>query len=379
MKNYLLLFYFLTCFQGIILGQEKQDSVAKTRPVERLFDFGDKVVDLISGENWTIIPAVVYSPETSLGLGARAIRVFRHKGADSEQLRPSSLPITLLHTLNNQTIFTSELDLWANENKTYFNSRLELANFPFKFFGIGNSPELETIESYTTRFLYVHLNYEKKIAPGLYIGPRYEFRVDEIYRKEDGGLLASGIIPGSNGQRISGLGWVLNFDTRDNIFQPGSGWFNRLQWMTFTPWLGSNFNFDQYAIDLRKYFRTAPKHTMAVQSWWGFTTGLAPFQHLSLIGGSDRMRGYFEGRYRDNHAMVQQVEYRMPVYRNLGIVLFAHGGQVANKVTEYSLNRMRYGGGMGFRYRISPEGLNIRLDFAFGDQKAFYFGLNEVI
>lgn len=91
------------------------------------------------------------------------------------------------------------------------------------------------------------------------------------------------------------------------------------------------------------------------------------------------MRGYFEGKFRDRHAMVQQVEYRFPVYRNLGLVVFGHGGQVATELGDFRLKRMKYGAGVGFRYRLNEEGLNIRLDIAFGDQRAFYFGLNEVI
>ena len=379
MKHLWLAVFFSIFFVGLTFGQDKADSTAKASPIEKLFDLGDKVIDLISGEKWTVIPALVYAPETSLGIGARAIRVFRHQNAENSVLRPSSIPITLLHTLNNQTIFTSELDLWANENKTYFNARIELSNFPFRFFCIGNnSPELLS-ENYTTRYAYFHLNYEKQVAKGLYLGPRYEFRIDDIYRKEPNGILASGTVPGSDGQRISGLGWVVNYDTRDNIFQPHHGWFSRVGWMTYKPWLGSNFNFEQFTIDVRKYFKATEKGVLALQSWWTFTSGVAPFQHLALIGGSDQMRGYFEGRYRDNLAMVQQAEYRFPVYRNLGMVVFAHGGQVAQQFSEYKIKNLRYGGGIGFRYKISNDGLNIRLDFAFGDQKAIYFGLNEVI
>jgi hemolysin activation/secretion protein len=148
--------------------------------------------------------------------------------------------------------------------------------------------------------------------------------------------------------------------------------------MTFQPFMGSNFTFDQYEVDFRRYIRLKDSQVLALQSWWSFTTGNPPFQHVSLIGGSDLMRGYFEGRYRDNLAMAQQAEYRFQVYRNFGMVVFGSAGQVADRFSGYSFNRLRYGGGIGFRYRLNPQGLNIRLDLAYGDQRAFYFGLNEV-
>jgi outer membrane protein assembly factor BamA len=379
MKTAPFLFLIFSISISLASAQEVNDTLPKPGTLDKVFDFGDQVIDLISGEKWAFIPAVTYSPETRLGLGVRAIRVFKYKGETNPNLRPSSIPITILYTLNNQTIFTTELDLWANENKEYVNARLELSNFPFKFYGIGNDPVTDEGESYTTRFAYFHLNYQRQIIPGIFFGPRYEFRVDDIYRRVPGGILESTQVPGYDGQRLSGLGLNLNHDTRDNIFQPTKGWNNRLSWMGFATFLGSNFSFNQYNADFRKYFKTSKTHVLALQSWWSFTTGNPPFQHISLIGGSDRMRGYFEGRFRDNHAMVHQAEYRLPVYRNLGMVLFGHAGQVAPKVGDFGWNRFRYGAGFGFRYKLNEEGLNIRLDIAFGDQSAFYFGLNEVI
>jgi hypothetical protein len=361
------------------LAQNETDSIPEKKTVEKLFDFGDLVVDKLSGEKWTVIPALIYSPETSLGLGARAIRVFRHKNASDSLLRPSSLPITFLYTLNNQAILTTELDLWADQNKSYFNGRLEFSYFPFKYYGIGNEPQLDVGEVYTTRYAYLHLFYQRKITKGIYFGPRYEFRVDNITDRVTGGLLESTQVPGYDGQRLSGLGFILQHDTRNILFQPSRGWYNRLQWMVFSQTLGSQYDFQHVIGDVRRYFSVGKNQVFALQAWSSFTWGTPTFQHLSLIGGSDVMRGFFEGKFRDRHALVFQGEYRLPIYRNLGMVLFGHTGQVAPEIRNFGWGKFRYGAGIGFRYRINSDGLNIRLDFAVGDQKAFYFGLNEVI
>jgi len=371
-----LLFSSLT-----VWGQENvEEGLANRRGlVEKMFDTADGVIDFISGDRWSFIPAVTYSPETSLGLGMRAIKIFKHQNDTiSPILRPSSLPITFLYTLNRQTIITTELNLWMNDNRDYVNARVELTDYPFKFYGIGNDLSPQNEEFYSTRFAYFHFNYERLIARGLYLGPRYEFRIDDIYRKEVEGILDRGLVAGSDGQRLSGLGLVMNYDTRDNIFQPTGGSFHQLSWMTFQSYLGSNFTFNQYELDFRKYYRIWGRQVLALQSWWSFTSGNPPFQHVSLLGGSDLMRGYFEGRYRDRLGMAHQAEYRLPVYRNLGIVLFGSTGQVADRFSSYGIDRFRFGGGVGFRYRLNNEGLNIRLDLAYGDQKAFYFGMNEV-
>jgi outer membrane protein assembly factor BamA len=345
--------------------------------VEGLFDFADNVIAFISRDSWAFIPAVTYSPETSLGLGIRALKIFRHGNGLDSLTRPSSLPLTFLYTLNKQAFVTAELNLWKQENIAYLNARIELSDFPFRFYGIGNNPISD--EVYATRYVYFHINYEKKIAPGLYLGPRYEFRTDDIYERMEQGLLASGQIAGSDGQLLSGLGLILNYDTRDNIFQPVEGVFHQISYMSFQPIFGSNFTFSQYQVDLRKYVQIRSRSVLVGQAWLSFTGGQPPFQHISLIGGSERRRGFFEGKYRDLHAMVYQTEYRLPVYRNLGLVIFGNAGQVASQVKGFTLTRFRYGGGVGFRYKLNDEGLNIRLDIGIGDQRAFYFGLNEVI
>lgn len=376
MRKVLFCLFVVTAPMRSLSAQDIADQ-SNGRAVESLFDFADEAVNFISRDSWTFIPAITYSPETNLGLGIRALKVFRPANAQDSLTRPSSLPITFLYTLNQQTFATAELSLWRRENRAYLNTRVELSDYPFRFFGIGNTAQ--TDEIYATRYAYFHIKYEKKVVRGLYIGTRYEFRADDIYEKMEQGLLASGQIAGSNGQLLSGLGLVLNYDTRENIFQPSQGVFHQFSYMSFQRYLGSNFTFSQYQLDMRKYLEVHPRHVLVGQAWLSFTAGNPPFQHISLLGGSERMRGFFEGKYRDLHAMVYQTEYRLPVYRNLGMVAFASAGQVASTVPSFSFRRFKYGGGIGFRYKLNDEGLNIRLDFGIGDQRAFYFGLNEVI
>lgn len=360
-------------------SQEETPKDSLNKPlIEKLFDTADGLVNLVSGESWTFIPAVTYSPETHLGIGVRALKIFRRQH-NNAATRPSSLPITLLYTLKKQIIFTAGLDLWMNENTHHLQGRVELSDYPFVFYGIGNHLPSTNREPYASRYGLIRFSYQKQIVRNLYIGPRYEFRTDYIYKKEAGGMLDSGAVPGSSPFQASGLGLLVNYDSRDNIFQPTEGSLHQAIFMGFLPLLGSQYTFNQYQLDFRRYFEVNNGKILALQAWYSFTSGSPPFQYHAMMGGSDVMRGYFEGRYRDRHAMVYQGEYRIPVHRKLGIVLFGSAGQVGNKISSYAFDRFRYGGGLGFRYRLTEEGVNIRLDFAYGDQAAWYFGLNEIL
>ncbi len=370
-------------FQSAFSAIAQTDSLATTDTPntalhDRLLNTADDVLEWMSTDTWSFIPVVTYSPETSLGLGVGAIKVFRPKEGASPTLRPSSMPITFIYTLKKQAVLEIDLDLWKHDNRDYFNASLELANYPFEFYGIGNDMPAESQESYSSRYFYVRLNYMRRVLPNVYLGPWLEFRTENVYETVPGGLLASGAVPGSDRPQVAGLGLKLNYDSRNDIFQPSKGSFHQVSWITNQSFLGSGYLFDRYEVDLRKYIPVWKNKVLAVQGYWSFVDGVAPFQQTSLLGGSKRMRGYFEGRYRDQLSMIYQAELRMPIYRSLGMVFFGSTGQVAEAVSQYSFDRFHYGAGFGFRYQLMEEGINIRIDFGFGDQSAFYFGLNEV-
>lgn len=378
MKRLLLLSIFFLPHSAWAQEDVSQDTLAKSVPViEKLFNTADQVLDLVSGERWTFIPAVTYSPETSLGLGIRAIRIFRP--AEGSINRPSTLPITFLYTLNKQMIFSAALDLWMNENVDHFSARLELSDYPFEFYGLGNDASGKEAEHYASKIIHVVATYQKRLGRRFYIGSQYAFKWEDVYQISEGGLLEAGKVLGSNGQRISGLGLALSYDSRNNIFQPDQGAYHQAQLIRYHPFFGSQFTFTKYTVDFRKYIDVHNKQVLAVQARYSFTSGHPSFQEVALLGGSDIMRGYFEGRYRDRNAMVYQAEYRIPVYRKLGVVFFGSAGQVADQVSSFALKNFKYGGGLGFRYRLTDDGLNLRLDLAYGDQASFYFGLNEVL
>jgi outer membrane protein assembly factor BamA len=58
----------------------------------------------------------------------------------------------------------------------------------------------------------------------------------------------------------------MNWDTRDNIFYPLAGSYYQLTAAVFDSWLGSDYTFNLYQIDLRNYFSLFPKHLLALHA-----------------------------------------------------------------------------------------------------------------
>ena len=83
------------------------------------------------------------------------------------------------------------------------------------------------------------------------------------------------------------------------------------------------------------------------------------------MGGMERMRGYYEGRYRDKRLIETQFELRQKIYRRHGIVGWIGGGQV------WGTDRFRWGNtlcsfGCGYRFEFKNK-MNIRLDYGWGN------------
>jgi len=85
---------------------------------------------------------------------------------------------------------------------------------------------------------------------------------------------------------------------------------------------------------------------------------------LPGVGGQNVLRGYYEGRYRDNLMAVVQAEYRFPVWKRLGATVFGGVGNVSSRFDNFAVGDLKYAGGAGLRFRVSPEGVNLRLDYA---------------
>ena len=97
------------------------------------------------------------------------------------------------------------------------------------------------------------------------------------------------------------------------------------------------------------------------------------------MGGDVMMRGYYPGTYRDNFMMATQVELRIPVWKMLGVVLFAAVAEVEHTVSQFCWQDLRYTYGMGLRCMfIKHERVNVGGDLGFSkNTKTLSLGSGE--
>ena len=94
------------------------------------------------------------------------------------------------------------------------------------------------------------------------------------------------------------------------------------------------------------------------------------------------MRGYYQGRYRDNMLMAAQTEYRFlpfPFSKRWGAAAFISAGTVSRSPGAVDLSALKVTGGIGARFLIFPsKDVFTRFDLAVTeDGLGYYFYIGE--
>jgi hypothetical protein len=327
---------------------------------------------------WAALPIGTYSPDTSLGLGAFATHFFRF-GDELATTRPSSLSLVALYTLKEQLIVELIPEAyWANEDWHIW-GRVDYRRYPNQLWAQGNRATQESRETYAEDRVRWQMLIDGAVSGKLRIEGKLEaigMRVSEI---KPGGLLDTETLPGASGGRSIGVGGGVLWDSRDHMLTPSSGSLHELALMSFAPLIGSEYTFSTAVMDLRRYLPVTPGHVLALELLSELQLGTVPFFKLSTLGGEDRLRGLYEGRFRDKAMWVAQAEYRLPLFWRVSGVGHAGIGQVASSAAAFAFAAPEWSFGFGLRLLLNyDERLNLRIDSGLSREGyGIYVGIGE--
>lgn len=326
---------------------------------------------------WVIVPFPIYTPETDGAMTLTALRYFRlHEDAQTSSIMASGA-----YSLNQQATFRLAPSISLFGGKGWFDGDIAYEYWPDEFYGVGHNTPESAKEKYTSRGRELEATVLRKVYSDLSVGMVAEFRHYDVVKKEQNGLLDSGIIAGSHGAEVIGAGLVVVWDRREDRFAPAVGSFIKVAGLAYYDRV-SEKNFQKLVLDFRQFYSIPANSVLAMQQYATFTDGQVPFQEMSRIGDIREislMRGYYTGRYLDNNLIVLQGEWRYPISNRLSGTLFAGVGAIGDDLTRSSGNSIYPSGGAGLRYRATKsEKINLRLDVAIGkDSGGVYFGLME--
>lgn len=318
-----------------------------------------------------------YTPETRFGVGGAGVFIFNFK-KDSVGAARSSVNLGFTFTQNRQALFYLPYVLFLKNRSYQLYGELSYSRYNYNFYGVGNDQPDNFVERYGIEFPRLRITALRKVSRHVYVGPRYAFDRFSLYGLDTAGQLINRTIKGSGGGTVSGIGAVGLYDSRDNVFYPSRGWWGELVIYRDDKRTGSSFNYTRIAFDVSKYF-SYKKNTLALNAYTIYSDSDLPFFQMGLLGGQKKMRGFYEGRYRDNNVLVFQAEYRRHLFWVMDLAVFGSTGQVANRYDRFNGKNWRYTYGAGIRLMLDKvQKINLRIDVGVGNGKVLpYFTIGE--
>ena len=325
--------------------------------------------------DFSIIGGPHYSTDTKLGIGLVAAGLYRTNPTDS-LLPPSN--VSLFGDFSSVGFYL--LGIRGTHLFPHDRYRLDYTlygfYFPSKVWGIGyEEGNLDANESELKRWqARIKVDLLIRAANHFYLGPSASFdfvQAKEVERPE--------LLHGMDRRTTNiGVGLTMVYDSRDVMTNPHRGFYASLS-QNFRPaFLGNDYAFSTTDWRFNTYNKVWKGGLIATDFRGTLNFGDPSWGMMALLGSSNTMRGYYEGRYRDKHKMEGTVELRQHVWKRNGIVVWAGAGTVFPKFSALRFNKILPNYGFGYRWEFKKD-VNVRLDYGFGKngQSGFLFNINE--
>lgn len=396
--------------QGKSAATDGADSIAAA-PRKGFFR---RIIDYYSRSNvdrtfekkidWSIAPGPNYSSDVGFGIGFLVAGLYRLDRTDSVTM-PSNISVYGNVTTEKFVLLRFSGDNIFQHNKRRLSYSGAFVYFPGAFYGVGyNDGEAGYAQDLTTtmgifrvawctalvgRFYvgisggvdYTGARYKdsgmadylaairdgSQPNPGGKIGELYDLWQEDRYdpARQDpfsNYILSTGDKPNAFNTH---LGVFAQYDTRDVTFNATRGIFLKGEARWYPSLLGNTGrHFGRFTLTFDAYRKLWKGAVLAYDLFADFTAGTPSWHMYAKLGGMDRMRGYYEGRYRDKRLIETQIELRQKIYRRHGIAGWIGGGQVWG-TENFRWQNTLYSFGCGYRFEFK-KGMNIRLDYGWG-------------
>ena len=325
--------------------------------------------------DFSIIGGPHYSTDTKLGIGLVAAGLYRTDAKDSI-LPPSNVSLfgdvstVGFYMLGIRGTHIFPHDKYRADYTVYFYS------FPCKYWGMGydmgdngdNESEMKRWQARVKGSFLFHL------GDNFYVGPMvsYDYVIGKNIERPE-------LLNGMDRHTWNiGAGFSLVYDSRDVLTNPHQGFYLNLTQCFRPRFMGNDYAFSTTEFQVDAYQRLWKGAILAEDFRTMLNFGNPSWGMMALLGNSNSMRGYYEGRYRDKHKIETQVELRQHIWKRNSLTAWMGAGTVFNKFSNMRSRHILPNFGIGYRWEFKKN-VNVRLDYGFGKagQTGFLFNINE--
>ncbi len=354
------LFLIFTFLPVVIFSQFKLDSTKKVK--------------------YVAVPVVFKTPETGWAFGLSGSVSFKTMPKSDTLTRTSVVQLLTIFSERGQNVQAVDATIYFPKEKYILYLQTSHSYFPDNFWGIGQNTKNEYENKYAFEQFFVSPHLKRKVSKHLFVGAILDYQTVFNINSTPGGIFDSTNFIGKTKYHVAGLGASVSYDTRNGTFWPTRGLFLQSNFILYNNKLASTYSFNKWIVDLRYYKQLFKNHIVAFQLYNYITIGETPLRSMALLGGSNNLRGFYQGRYRDNSMYSAIAEYRAYLFWRISACAFFGIGDVYKNGSDINLNSLKHSFGGGLRISIlKKEKLNLRLDYGYSDKynQGFYFTVAE--
>lgn len=325
--------------------------------------------------DFSIIGGPHYSTDTKLGLGLVAAGLYRTNPNDTI-LPPSNVSLfgdvstVGFYMLGIRGTHIFPQDKYRADYTVYFYS------FPCDYWGMGydmgnddsNKSEMKRWQARIKGSFLFHL------GSNFYIGPMvsYDYVIGKNVERPE-------LLNGMDRHTWNlGAGFSAAYDSRDVLTYPHQGLYINLTQCFRPRFMGNDYAFSTTELQVDAYQKVWKGAILAEDFRTMLNFGNPSWGMMALLGNSNSMRGYYEGRYRDKHKIEAQVELRQHIWKRNSLTVWVGAGTIFSKFSNIRSRHILPNYGLGYRWEFKKN-VNVRLDYGFGKagQSGFLFSINE--
>ncbi|WP_045454114.1 BamA/TamA family outer membrane protein [Vibrio campbellii] len=369
--SYSLVIAALFCTPHVFAMQQDESSLVD----DILTKLGSsETVDESKLIDWGILPGPFVNPEQGFGIGVAAVGLYTpydwQKGDPYSTVTVTSYGSTSGSYglgLNNRT--------YLKGDKVRLLGEAWISHTPGYYWGIGSQAAENDSNKvqYEGQRLQLSPKVAVEIAPNTYAKLGWQWQSFNKVDGVDGDILPSEVTNATS----SGVLLGMEYDTRDFEPNPMQGQFLDIEWIANRDSLGSDEDYDNLVANYRLYQQWSDTTIVAMEVYSQSIFGDAPWFDYAQLGDDQRMRGYYQGQYRDKHQLSTQVEIRHTIDGRHGVVGWLGAGNIAPTYHDLFESSWLPTVGVGYRFAFKAR-INVRVDLGVGkDSTGFYFQINE--
>lgn len=356
-----------------------QSTPVKKPFLRRVVDyFGESTVDRTFEKkiDFTFAGGPSYSKNTGFGIGVLAAGLYRLDRTDSITA-PSD--ISIFGNVSVSGVYALGVTgntIFAHNGKK-IDYTLMFSSTPRSLWGIGYRDGRYNKEAtYTEKHYQIKGRYLHRVLPSTYLGALLSF--EHTQGKKFDALGESYLYGEKQHYTATGIGLIAEYDSRDFIPNPYRGVYVSFQETLFPKGLGNcGKSLWRTTFTADAYQRLWKGGILAADLYGEFNSNGTPWPMLARMGGGQRMRGYYQGRYTDNDLITVQVELRQRIWRRIGCTVWGGAGNVFPELKKFDWSQTLPNYGVGLRWELKKR-VNVRLDYGFGKKTSgFLLNINE--